>query len=106
MEMMLAVKTHRQITGEVHPQGHVMSLAGGGIALRQLAQDLPLCDGPEEIRFADLAEGSDTIKLSTAKGLQHQRLVAFKQHSARSCYRSLVHLRGPRDAGRGSDPLP
>src|ERR1700730_14103574 len=69
IEVMLAVKPHGQVASDVHPQGHVVSGARRGISFRQLGQDLSLGNGSEEVRFADLADSIDVIKLATAKGL-------------------------------------
>ena len=78
IEVMLTVKTHRQVAGDIDPQGHIVFLARGGIARGQLVQDLPLGDGAEEIGFADFPHGLDIIELAAAKGLQHPRIVALQ----------------------------
>ena len=65
MKVMLAMKTHGQVAGHIDPQGHIVPLAVGGVALSQLVQDLPLGDDPEEVGFADFADGIDIIKLAS-----------------------------------------
>src|SRR5260370_36214405 len=106
MKVMLAMKTHGQVAGHIDPQGHIVPLAGRGVALGQLVQDLPLGDDPEKVSFADFADGIDIIKIASTKGFQDPHIIALKQHGSgwRPC--RLPHLKAPRDAPPGSDPAP
>jgi len=105
MEVMLAVKTHGQVARQIDPQGHIMPLAGGGVALGQLVQDFPLGNDSEEVGFTDFADSIDIIELAPTKGFEHPRIVALKQHRRGCRQPRLTHLKAPRDATPGSDPV-
>src|SRR5437667_3917216 len=106
MKVMLAMKTHGQVAGHIDPQGHIVPLAGRGVALGQLVQDFPLGDDPEEVGFADFADGIDIIKLASTKRFEHPSIVALKQHGGGCRQCRLTHLKEPRDATPGSDRAP
>src|SRR2546429_213870 len=106
MKVMLAMKTHGQVAGHIDPQGHIVALAGRGVALGQLVQDLALGDDPEKVGFADFADGIDIIKIASTKGFQDPHIIALKQHGGGCRQCRLTHLKAPRDATPGSDRAP
>src|SRR6267142_1122996 len=103
MKVMLAMKTHGQVAGHIDPQGHIVPLAGRGVALGQLVQDLPLGDDPEKVGFADFADGIDIIKIASTKCFQDPHSTALKQHCGGCRLCRLTHLTLPRHAPHGSD---
>src|SRR5438309_11449402 len=103
---MIDMKTSGQVAGNIDPQGHIVPLAGRGVALCQLVQDLTLGDDPEKVGFADFADGIDIIKIASTKGFQDPHIIALKQHGGGCRQRRLTHLKAPRDATPGSDRAP
>ena len=80
MEGVLAVQAQRELTGQVQPHRHMLALPRRGEMLGELLDDLLAEKELEEPGFGDVGSEFDVIEAAFAKGVDHQRLVVFKDH--------------------------